>query len=201
MPPNKQYNRDDALKAAMVLFWRQGFESTTYDDLVQETGASRYGLYGDFGDKRELYLAALNLYRDAMVTALFGELEKPDAGLPELLAYFRRIRSGKLHPEGCRGCLMSRAAMETAGGDEAVAERVRAHFARQRRVFRRALQNAQTAGDIPATLDVKRHADLLVGVVQGAAGVAMAGAPMTMLDHMIESALAPMLEKATRYRI
>lgn len=200
MPPNKQYNRNDALEAAMALFWRQGFDSTTYDDLVRETGASRYGLYGDFGDKRDLYLAALDLYRDAMVTALFGGLEKPDAGLPELLDYFRRIRSGKLRPNGCRGCLMSRAATETAA-DDAVAERVRAHFARQRRVFRRALQNAQSAGDIPADIDVKRHADLLVGVVQGAAGVAIVGAPMTMLDHMIESALAPLLEKSSRYRI
>ena len=55
MPPSKQYDRTEALEAAMTLFWRTGYESTTYDDLVEETGASRYGLYGDFGDKRELW--------------------------------------------------------------------------------------------------------------------------------------------------
>lgn len=195
MPPSKQFDTTEALEASMELFWRQGFEATTYDDLVRETGASRYGLYGDFGDKRDLYLAALDHYRDVMVTALFGDLARRDAGLPELLAYFDRIRTGKLHPEGCRGCLLARAAAETANRDEAVAERVNAHFERQRRAFRRALKNAKAAGDLPKGIAPKRYAELLVGVVQGAALLAMAGTTRTHLNRLVETALEPLLEK------
>ena len=89
---------------------------------------------------------------------------------------------------------MARAASETAHLDPAVAERVRAHFARQRRAFRKALENAAATGTLPADVEPKHYADLLVGVVQGAAVLATAGAPRTMLDHMIETALAPLLE-------
>ena len=195
MPPNKQYNRNDALEAAMALFWRQGFESTTYDDLVRETGASRYGLYGDFGDKRDLYLAALDLYRDAMVTALFGGLERRNAGLAALIAYFQRLGDGRLHPKGCPGCLFARAAVETASRDDAVAKRVKAHFARQRRAFRRALENAKQADDLPSGIDPERYAELLVGLVQGLAVMAVSGASRKKLEQAVETALAPLLEK------
>lgn len=196
MPPNKQYSRDDALKAAMALFWRQGFESTTYDDLVQETGASRYGLYGDFGDKRDLYLAALDRYRDVMVTALLGELERRDAGLEALFAYFQRLGDGKLHPTRCPGCFLAQAAVETANHDEEVAKRVRAHFARQRRSFRRALDNAKQNGNLPKAIDPERYAELLVALVQGLAVMAASGTPKKKLVLAVEAALAPLLEKS-----
>ena len=194
MPPSKQYNRNDALDAAMALFWRQGFESTTYDDLVQETGASRYGLYGDFGDKRDLYLAALDHYRDVMVTALLGGLERRDAGLSELVAYFERLGDGRLHPKRCPGCLFARAAMETASRDDAVAKRVKAHFTRQRRTFRRALENAKQADELPGGIDPERYAELLVGLVQGLAVMAVSGTPRKKLEQAVETALAPLFK-------
>ena len=197
MPPSKQFDRNEALSAAMALFWRQGYESTTYDDLVRETGVSRYGLYGDFGDKRDLYLAALDRYRDEMVTALLGGLERRDAGLTELFAYFQRLGDGRLHPKRCPGCLLAQAAVETASHDAAVAKRVRAHFARQRRAFRRALDNAKQDGSLPSGIDPECYAELLVGLVQGLAVMAASGTSKKKLVQAVETALAPLLEKSS----
>ena len=56
------FEPDEALVAAMLTFWRQGYVHTSLDDLVRETGASRGSLYKTFGDKRAMFIQALDLY-------------------------------------------------------------------------------------------------------------------------------------------
>src|SRR2546422_3381748 len=51
----------------MELFWRQGYAATPLDRLVRRTGASRYGLYATFGGKRDLLLASLERYSQAVM--------------------------------------------------------------------------------------------------------------------------------------
>ena len=60
----------------MMVFWRNGYEKTSVADIVAATGASRYGLYDEFGDKHALYLAALDYYENNPIAWLLGDLEK-----------------------------------------------------------------------------------------------------------------------------
>src|SRR3977135_1749818 len=67
MPRKRLVPSDEVLHRATALFWRQGYEATSVDDLVQTTGANRAGLYGAFTGKRGLFLRALDHYRDGFV--------------------------------------------------------------------------------------------------------------------------------------
>src|SRR5262245_15139855 len=73
----RAYDPDEALRRATGAFWRAGFAGTSLDDLSASTRMNRPSLYGAFGDKRELYLAALERYVAAscaaMTAALAGE--------------------------------------------------------------------------------------------------------------------------------
>jgi len=47
------------LPAAVEVFWRNGYEKTSLDDLIAQLNVGRQGLYDTFGDERTLYLSAL----------------------------------------------------------------------------------------------------------------------------------------------
>ena len=66
----KEFEPEQALDAAMNVFWRLGYEHTSLDALMQEMGIARQSLYDTFGDKRALYLRALAHYRDGNHAAL-----------------------------------------------------------------------------------------------------------------------------------
>src|ERR1700730_11789741 len=71
----KQFDRDEVLDRAIVAFWTRGYEATSIDDLVEATGINRGSIYGTFGDKRRLFLMALDRY---WVNAMMEELSDPD---------------------------------------------------------------------------------------------------------------------------
>ena len=58
----KDFDKKEALASAMEVFWAQGFEAASMDDLLKGMGINRQSAYDTFGGKRELFLAALNAY-------------------------------------------------------------------------------------------------------------------------------------------
>src|SRR5512141_666494 len=72
----RQFDPDQVLGQAMQLFWSKGYEATSLDDLLAETGLARQSLYNGFGDKHALFLAALRRYdeqSDEVMRACFAE--------------------------------------------------------------------------------------------------------------------------------
>lgn len=167
MARSKEFDPQKALQAAMDLFWRKGYSATSIEDLVEHTGISRYGLYGTFGGKHELFLAALDLYRAQAGAALFAFMETPTASLAEIRQYFEVFVSGAGSDRGTLGCFVCNTALELAASDEDAAQRVAAYFAQMERVFRHALANAQQNKELPIDFDVDAYAIYLVGVTQG----------------------------------
>ena len=58
----KKFNREVVLDRAIPVFWKQGFANTTVQDLEQATDVNKSGLYSEFKDKEDLFLASLERY-------------------------------------------------------------------------------------------------------------------------------------------
>src|SRR6202163_395239 len=58
----KQFNREGVLDRAIPVFWKHGFASTTVQHLEEATGVNKSGLYSEFKDKEDLFLASLERY-------------------------------------------------------------------------------------------------------------------------------------------
>lgn len=58
----KCFDRTDLLQKAIAVFWKKGFSDTSLQDLEKATGVNKSGLYSEFNDKQDLFLAALELY-------------------------------------------------------------------------------------------------------------------------------------------
>jgi AcrR family transcriptional regulator len=61
----RSFDADQALEAAMLLFWRTGYEGTSLSELTHAMGVSAPSLYAAFGDKQQLFFAAAARYLGA----------------------------------------------------------------------------------------------------------------------------------------
>ncbi|WP_454851496.1 TetR/AcrR family transcriptional regulator [Rhizobium binxianense] len=120
MARHKEFDRDTALQAAIGLFAEHGYEGTSTDGLLAAMKISRQSMYDTFGDKRSLYLAALDRYNADSVARLLADLHRqasPVRALEEaLLAFASRPETG-----AGRGCLGVSAVCEFGRGDNEVA--------------------------------------------------------------------------------
>ena len=120
----REFDPEQALADAMQVFWRSGYANTSMEDIVSETGVSRYGLYGTFGNKKDLLVAAMRHYEKSMTELLWPDLRKPDAGRAEIIEFWR---AGRKHAEDegfCNGCLIVNIAAEVAPHEPEIAAEV-----------------------------------------------------------------------------
>lgn len=84
----REFDRDAALDKALGVFWAKGFAATSTDDLLEAMGIGRQSLYGAFGDKRTLYLEALDTYQRRTNSGHLKRLSDPVSplrGIEDLL--------------------------------------------------------------------------------------------------------------------
>jgi AcrR family transcriptional regulator len=67
MARQREFDEGTVLDAAVLCFWKQGYEATSVRDLVAQTGITSASLYNAFGDKRALYQKALDHFVEASV--------------------------------------------------------------------------------------------------------------------------------------
>ena len=181
MPWEKAFDRNEALEKATMVFWRNGYANTSMADIVAATGASRYGLYDEFGDKHALYLAALGHYEANPIAWLLGDLEAPGAGLTAIRGYRDRLLASTETPHGRLGCLMTLSAADLCPHDPKVCATVNSFFERVHQAIAAAFQNARAASEWHSKLTPDEAAEVILGAVQGAAVFARAEvAPQTI---------------------
>lgn len=189
MARTREFDPDEALTKAMSVFWRKGYFDTSVDDLVDATGVSRYGLYGEFKNKEGLFLAALDHYQTAVLGSIFKVVEQPDAALPEIRAFFASILKVASQPAARLGCLMCNTASEVAPLDPGIADKVGAFHKRFSAGFRKALKNAVAKRELPPDFDIRGEADFLVGILHASSSLNRSGAGHRMVGNLITTAL------------
>lgn len=189
MARNREFDPQVALEKAMMVFWKKGYVDTSIDDLVEATGVSRYGLYGEFGNKRGLFLATLDYYQDSAVRTFFGIVEQPGAGLNEIKLYFNSVLKLYSQPAGQLGCLMCNSATEVAPHDKGVGKKVTKAMDRMTTGFSLALANAKKQREVKHDLDIKQTADFLTSVLLGVSVLARSGANKQMITNTIVMSL------------
>ncbi len=190
MARTRAFDPSDVLPKAMQVFWAKGYGDTSIDDLVAATGVSRYGLYGEWGDKRGLFLAALDEYRDCQVGYLLRELETPQAARQHIEDYFNMFPAAARSGKSNSGCLIVNSAAEFGTDDSDISMRVTKHFRRLEKAFLGAVKNAKKAGEVPASIDPAAAAIMLSGIAQGLALLMRAGEPPKKIATFVKGALA-----------
>ena len=189
MARTKEFEPEKALTRAMDLFWRRGYEATSVHDLLEEMGIGRGSMYDTFGDKRALFLAALDRFEETRVSRADEILEGSASAVEGIRRLFDTTIEGLVSYEPRRGCLLANTAVELAPHDEQVAGRISRYVRRTEDAFERALVRGRATGEIPADKDPKALARFLVSTLHGIRVLARAGVDRAVLDDSVRMAL------------
>lgn len=187
----REFDTDEVLARALDVFWSQGYDATSIQDLVDALTLERGSLYGAFGDKRSFYLDAVRLYWDLnerrLIAALDAELVLP--GLREILVYPTRLDELASAVGIPRGCLVGNTTAELVPRDKDASEIVARSYARFTQIVAEALRRAQTTGEVTDTATPQAQAQLLLFLVQGISLVSRAGLDTTTAVAAVDAAI------------
>lgn len=149
----------------MVLFRERGFEGTSVPELTSELGICRQSLYNAFGDKRGLYLEALERYGQLEVDTKLALLASAGSPLENVRTLVRGLAAMAANCPG-EGCLTVTAIVETRD-DAGSLEVVERHVERLESGLRSALVAADAAGELVATAHPERLARAIITSIYG----------------------------------
>jgi len=185
----REFDRDAALEAAMLLFWRKGYAATSINDLCEAMGIASPSLYAAFGSKEALYLEAAEHYVQVQGPPIWDHLTQgatARAGIEKLLlAGAEILPKSRTTPSGCMAVL-------AAVSDEWPAPIVRA--AKKVRLemlsrLRSRLETARTEGELPTSTDVDGLSRFYLGVFEGMAVQARDGVAQPDLQGLVAAAM------------
>lgn len=163
----REFDANLALDAALQLFWERGYDATSMADLVERTGVARAGLYEAFGNKHDLYVAALERYAVERDKSVVEMLERPGSPMGNVRAVLERYATGAREDPLRKGCLVVNSAVELAERDTTVASLVERSWRTVAGALTTALTVAQDAGEIPRARSPQSLAHMIVVFLQG----------------------------------
>ena len=186
----KQFERIEALTSALEVFWTKGYEATSVQDLVDTMGVNRGSLYNTFGDKHALFVEAVEHYLNDRTSKLIEILSAGRSPLAGIQGFFNMVVDDLTSGNGCRGCLITNAAVELAPHDVEVADVVRRSFKMMERAFRDQLNRAINEGEIPVESDTRMLARFLLTSLHGVVVMSKASAGKALLKDAVRATLS-----------
>lgn len=190
MVRTRAFDPQAALGTIVDLFAAKGYADTSMEDIVQATGVSRYGLYGTFGNKRELFEKALDKYADRMGKRSFERLLEPGASLAAIRRIFDERIEDMCRAGGERTCLFIHTTMELAPDNRDIREVLQKFMGRMAKTFAVGLRSAQQLGEVRGDVDVRTIGDQLTSLMFGLAVLARAGYRREALEGLVDATLS-----------
>ena len=163
----KQFNENDVIDKAVVVFWAKGYEATSIQDLVEAMGIQRGSLYTAFGSKQQLFLIALKRYSLTVVKKLLVILNSQPSAIESIQLFFAQIVEHLLTAGELRGCLITNSAIERGLRDDETKQHVLKLFQSIENAFFNTLLRASKNGELSTQLDLKELASYLTSHMQG----------------------------------
>ncbi|MEM7624320.1 MAG: TetR/AcrR family transcriptional regulator [Planctomycetota bacterium] len=181
----REFDTEAALDAAVMVFWKQGYEGTGVAELCEAMGIAKQSMYDWVGDKRGLYIAAIERYKLTHICGLKGHLTAPGSPLGNLWHCLHAMAEYAKSPD-CMGCLLTNAESEFGTSDPEVARLtadIESYIVDQ---FSQVLDRAKAAGEVPETLDTKAMGGALAVFRNGIMVAGRSGQSASSIDQTIQ---------------
>lgn len=165
MGRSKEFDENTVLQKAMELFWEQGYEKTSMNDLVEHMGIHRRSLYDTFGDKHTLYLKAIAHYEEYSTDKLQSAVlhaKTPSQAIRNIFHFTIERNEDKRW-----GCLFVNAATELAPRDKEVEEKTEEAFKQAEHFFTQVIQEGQETGEFSCEYDAEVFAEMMHNTLLG----------------------------------
>jgi len=160
------FDREQALESAMHLFWRQGYGATSLPQLLGAMSISRSSLYPVFGDKRQLFIEALDLFCQRN-NAIIEEAFDDNNPLEAVRTFFVKTVTQNSKSRLSRGCMMINSILELADVDPELNKHATKCLAKMEKHFKHCFEMAQQLGQLDTPLSPDHLAKMVMTLNQG----------------------------------
>lgn len=183
----KTFNPEKARHKAMQLFWQKGYDSTSMDDLLNETNLSRSSFYNTFGNKRDLYVAILDDFSRLSVIA-YQSLHSGKPMLDALNDFFELIFfSPTMKLEN--GCLLVNTILEQQSNDDELVKIASGALYKVEQELSIFFEHSIALGQLNNKVSPPQLAAYFMTVIKGARVAAREGKSSTELRTNLQTAM------------
>lgn len=188
------FDRQVALRDAMLVFWSKGFEDASMTDLTTATGLRSASLYAAFGSKEALFREAVAFYQETMGPMVWSSLDDDVAIEEAIERLLMRTADAFSSPDYPAGCLVVLGAHHAAAGESAVGDELRARRADDIARIRARFERAVGARELPADFDSAAAAAFYAALQAGMSILARDGAGAATLRAIAAGGVASLSE-------
>lgn len=172
----RKFNREEALSVAMQLFWKQGYDATSFADLTEGMGISTSSLAAAFTSKEDLFLEAVDHY--VMIEAsetgkVLGEQKTARSAIGSVLL---RAAQNMTQIEKPSSCLLMLGAINTSPANSVIIDYMVGQRRRATQRLRQRIARGISESDVPEDTDVDAVAAYYATIMRGMAIQARDGA-------------------------
>lgn len=186
----RNFDENEVLDKAVDIFRRQGFKTTTPEELVTHLGISRSSLYNTYGDKRSLFIRSLERYQEQTSDALTGLADEKGNAMTAIRNIFEFTVNNCLEDAMPRGCFLVNSIVEFGNEDPETLAIVKESMDTNRATMLRLVKRGQKEGSVSNIAKPTALADYLVNCLSGISVSTKAGVDRAGCEAIINNSLA-----------
>lgn len=184
------FDRQAALRKAMEVFWRRGFDEASLADLTAAMGIKPPSLYAAFGSKEELFAEAVDLYVGSAGGGIWEEVPTAATAREAVEGMLRRSAEVFAGDPERRGCMIALADPQMHEAGPAVCRKLKKLRGANVRLLEERLARAVAEGELPPMTDCRAIATYYATVQHGMSIQARDGASRKALRAIADCAMA-----------
>ena len=180
--------RDQILNAAARLIHVQGYQSTSLDDVLRESGVGKGNFYYYFKSKEDLGYAIIDRITQGFVERSLGPAFADASADPveQIHGFLDRVLEAQRQRKCVGGCVMGNLAAELSDVHEGFRQRLAGIFDVWRTHLAEAVSRGQARGRLRTDMDASRVAQFLVAGLEGSMLLSKVTKDITVMERCVE---------------
>lgn len=193
MARKKNFDENEVLEKALMLFWQQGYNATSIQDLVNHLGINRASIYDTWGDKHGLYLETLKHYRKFASSRLLEKLRSDKSAKEIVKDFLYDIVGDSVTDDSRKGCYLSNSATELGNCDQTVHSMFSDNRIKMEAVLNELIKEGQEQGEFSANHSSEAYARFIFNTAGGLRVLAKGDISETELNEVVDVALSALV--------